>query len=1001
MKKICFISFFLIISCVSSQKPTSDRSPQSETEPYNPEFVKIYNDELLPLIAQSIHWRRLSIEILNILVEKKKKNESITAAENDAFYAQARAYLDIRENVWRIVDKFIYLVDKDTETRISTIEPTSKTTARPTKWVLNPKDQMGRDHLFGLRISLTAALILYDNFLIGIQPHYENSMSRTKLKYDASSQYKGAFEQIVKNYFSVELRQKLARAINLYSTDYRIKNQYQMLIPNIEENLNAQILDSPFYNFMLSEGLASNPKAQRLKNIVRSTVDFSKFVTRATTYAASFVFGNSMGVLQSRNGNLIKKVVENPVELAKLKSKLQPFDILLEKTPFRATDTFIPGYYGHVAIYMGTEEQLRNEGLWDKIKPEMQAQISKGENILEALRYNTRGEPVKRYFEGVQLNSLEHFLNVDEMLVLRRVNPLTDAQKKMYTEKSVEQYGKPYDFNFDVTTKNRIVCSELAFVIFTDINWPTAKSAGRFTISPDHVMAQALPGRPLKPVLMYDKNGTYKEDKPLIPNYLANELYRNIQGEYTSIAYKEESIFRTSKEPQELIHLASGIAALQKRLEIIRGAKNSIDLEYFIYKTDTDPAARMVTQELIKKAKQNQETDPSKKIRIRILIDASATVLTLKDDYATVLKEHGIQVRYYNASEEIITNFMKVNQRNHRKSLIVDGKEAIIGGRNIGAEYFDLSHKYNFLDTDIYIKGDMATVLDESFEAYWYSPMSAEPYYILPNTKRGEKDPEYIARMSKARSLITVTKNDQEMQASINSWGPRLLATQFRTTCHDSTFVSDLPSDTQNSRRTFATILDVVKKSTSSLDIESPYFVITDKGRLIFKELLKKPNYKLSIQTNSLHSTDASYTVAGFYPLVKEWTQLGVDMYIYKGEAPNYMEYPKFEGFDAVWGTHSKRAVVDGKTTLIGTYNVDPRSTNLNNEMVYICHNNEALAQDVLKEMKLRQAQSARFKRDGTLAGDDGLFDNATKSKKVQYFLLKKLVEIPALRELL
>jgi cardiolipin synthase C len=433
---------------------------------------------------------------------------------------------------------------------------------------------------------------------------------------------------------------------------------------------------------------------------------------------------------------------------------------------------------------------------------------------------------------------------------------------------------------------------------------------------------------------------------------------------------------------------------------MIRGATDSIDLEYFIYKNDTDPASRLLTQELIKKANEESKLRPGEKISVRILVDSSATVLKLKDEYASVLRENNIDVRYYNATESAISNFMKANQRNHRKSLIVDGREAITGGRNIGSEYFDLSPTYNFLDTDIYIKGSVAKVMQQSFESYWYSPLSAEPNYIVPRGKLGKKEPEYVKKMQKAYSLVNPNNTDLAFQTTVNSWGPRVLATQMRTICNDSTFVSDMPSDTKHSRRTFETIKQEVAKARKSLDIESPYFVITDVGSEIFRRLLQIPGFKLSVQTNSLHSTDASYTVAAFYPEVSKWTSQGVDMWIYKGEPPSFMEYPKYTK-PAVWGIHSKRAVIDGHTTLIGTYNVDPRSSNLNNEMVYICHNNKDLADSTLKDMRDRQFLSVKLGPDGQPVDKSHVFQNASTSKKAQYLLLKKLVTIPALRELL
>ena len=177
----------------------------------------------------------------------------------------------------------------------------------------------------------------------------------------------------------------------------------------------------------------------------------------------------------------------------RLYAVLQPGDILLEKTPFRLTDRFIPGHFGHVAIWIGDQEELHALGLWDDPLVQQHGKaISEGpaRNIVEALR------------SGVQLNSLEHFLNVDDVAVLRPVT-LSLEDKREALRLALRQVGKAYDFNFDVNTTEKIVCSELAYVSFPTITWPTEQTLGRHTISPDHVARLAFSGTPLRLVTFY------------------------------------------------------------------------------------------------------------------------------------------------------------------------------------------------------------------------------------------------------------------------------------------------------------------------------------------------------------------------------------------------------------------------------------------------------------------------------------------------------------------
>ncbi len=156
---------------------------------------------------------------------------------------------------------------------------------------------------------------------------------------------------------------------------------------------------------------------------------------------------------------------------------MQPLDVLLEKTPFRLTDKFIPGYWGHIAIWLGTEEQLRTAGLWNDLSADLKERIKSGHYVLEALR------------PGVQVNKLVNFLNIDDLAVMRPNFIKSTAEAAYYLNRAQKQVGKEYDFNFDIETDKKIVCSELAYVVFDDpeFNWAVGKSVGRYTISPDNV----------------------------------------------------------------------------------------------------------------------------------------------------------------------------------------------------------------------------------------------------------------------------------------------------------------------------------------------------------------------------------------------------------------------------------------------------------------------------------------------------------------------------------
>ena len=202
-------------------------------------------------------------------------------------------------------------------------------------------------------------------------------------------------------------------------------------------------------------------------------VDATVNIVNTTVGWLSKVFGNAAGSIKWRKGNLY----ENPkaIELAKL--TLKPMDILVEKSAFVLTDKFIPGHFGHVAIYLGTKKQLQDIGMWDHPwLAQYQDEIESGKVILEAVR------------TGVRLNSLAEFMNIDELTIMRKEDELQNSDEIFdQITRGIDQIGKLYDFNFDISTIDKIVCSELIYIVYGNVRWQTKYRFGRPTITPDDV----------------------------------------------------------------------------------------------------------------------------------------------------------------------------------------------------------------------------------------------------------------------------------------------------------------------------------------------------------------------------------------------------------------------------------------------------------------------------------------------------------------------------------
>ncbi|KON46829.1 Poxvirus G6 [Mariprofundus ferrooxydans] len=370
------------------------------------------------------------------------------------------------------------------------------------------------NQLKGTMLSLSAALILYDNYLMMSSLYEENTKLRRFLNHKDPAYAKGrnALERLALSYSSGVKRRRVKRAIAFY--EQGLQSASPQL--NQDENfsyLNSLIRLSPSYNMMKKRSVLSRI-GDHLSFLSAVTQDDLAELKSEGLNMFSGLFGNTMGLIESRKGKLYDR---SNIQM-QLSDQLQAGDILLEKTPFRLTDKLIPGHWGHAAIWIGSESQLKKLGIWNHpaIIP-YHSKIRAGASVVEALR------------SGVQMNSMHHFLNVDDLAVLRS-NHLDKKTKIKHILLAIKQVGKDYDFNFDVETTDKIVCSELIYTVYTDMNWPTEKTLGRYTISPDNVAKKAVSGHSLHLVTFYH-DGVKITSHPL-------ELMAQLMGEKKTISYE-------------------------------------------------------------------------------------------------------------------------------------------------------------------------------------------------------------------------------------------------------------------------------------------------------------------------------------------------------------------------------------------------------------------------------------------------------------------------------
>lgn len=448
----------------------------------------IFNDdfnELQTLVEYSLIARTEMLEVSNRL--RINKDEPLKSRDLLILKEGTEDYLEIRDDLLAITNAYECGIDVQDKT-------------------LEAYNIDKKTRLKGIMLSLGAALTLYDNYFIGAIMFEEDSRLR-KLVNDPDMGFgivANKLAEMTLNANSIESRHRIRRAITFFEEN---KDSLDSNASDPDfDYLNLLIESSPSYNYIKKiriKEIASN----KIVGLERITSDMISESKDEGFDMISGLFGNTMGLFESRKGKLYGnvEVKEN------IMSKLQPLDILLEKTPFRLTDKLIPGHFGHVAIWTGTKAELIDLGLWEnpyvnkytkEISSELNANSKNEHQIIEALR------------SGVQLSTLDEFMNIDDFAILRPIfkDDINDKDKKEAIIMAFRQVGKKYDFNFDVNTTDKIVCSELAYVSFPTIDWPTEKTLGRHNISPDNVAKLAWNKVPLELIMFYHDGELVDED---------------------------------------------------------------------------------------------------------------------------------------------------------------------------------------------------------------------------------------------------------------------------------------------------------------------------------------------------------------------------------------------------------------------------------------------------------------------------------------------------------
>lgn len=417
---------------------------------------------------------------------------------------------------------------------------------------------------------------------------------------------------------------------------------------------------------------------------------------------------------------------------------------------------------------------------------------------------------------------------------------------------------------------------------------------------------------------------------------------------------------------------ASGVALLQRgrdafaaRALLAEAAERSLDVQYYIYRDDTSGA--LLNDVLWRAAERG--------VRVRLLLDDANT--RGQDAMIAALDAHpNIEVRLFNpfANRGLrvgdLGDFSRLNRRMHNKSFTVDNQVTIVGGRNVGDEYFGADSPVEFADLDVLAAGAVVGEVSKEFDAYWNSPSAYPAASLVGITPRADAERVRAGWASRSRTPEAVRYLEALGATPLVA---ELLRGRLALQWVPAHVVSDDPAKVLHPpERTELHMLPrleaAIGKPTRQLDLVSPYFVPTEAGAATLRAFAER-GVKVRVLTNSLSATDVSPVYAGYAKYREPLLRSGIPLYELKRTARPGEEAGEHRRLGGSSGAslHAKTFAVDRARLFVGSFNFDPRSARLNTEIGVVIESAALASQlaDVFDEQLGRVAYELRLGADG------------------------------------
>lgn len=402
--------------------------------------------------------------------------------------------------------------------------------------------------------------------------------------------------------------------------------------------------------------------------------------------------------------------------------------------------------------------------------------------------------------------------------------------------------------------------------------------------------------------------------------------------------------------PTGVALLPGGLEAFMVRAASARAAGRTLDLQY--YRWSDDVTGGLMAREVLRAADRG--------VRVRMLLDDSY-VLGVDRRIALLSAHPRIEVRLFNTARlrwlgqvalavEFALGGWHLNHRMHNKAWVADGRLALVGGRNIADAYFDGAGDFNFRDLDLLIAGEAARQAQAVFDSYWASSLArpVEQFRLAAGLGaaalaafRAELDA--IPDSGKARPYLRALAETRRQ--FLDQERPLLPAA-------DTVRVLADPPAKAKGRGVpggLAPALDaLLREARREAVLISPYFVPGKAGMRVLEALVRR-GVRVTVITNSLAATDVVAVHAGYARYRPRLVDLGIDLYELKRSGAHGKGVFGSRGASL----HTKALMVDRDLVFVGSFNLDPRSANLNTEMGAVARHPGLAEQLVLEQHRL------------------------------------------------